>query len=305
MTREISPAEARSKHGIVTCHGQMENDEFRFRLRNKRDGTAYVLTRASASGGWQRSHFHTRLLETYVVQSDWMALAELIDGRLSVRTFGPGEVVTTRPGIVHNVYLPADAVIHTVKHGEAPGEDRAVDSTTAAFDLLTRELASEDRIRAAAMRSPAKVAYSEEYRHFDNLIWQVPAWATAIFAISIQVCQDLVVDPAAGAVPPSGNSVALLMLLLFMGVAIGCFSFVLVRFRCHQQGLKGYSATPRWRSASTIMQSLTTTESLILIGIVAWSLGMPPVWAAGIGLVLLALLIGLAERSVQNGSTRP
>ena len=306
MARKISPAEAKRMHCIVTRHEQMENGEYRFRLENQADGTAYVLTRADATGRWQQSHFHARLLETYVVQSGWMALAELIDGRLSLRTFGPGCMVTTRPGMVHNVYLPAGAVIHTVKHGEAPGEDRETDSTTAAFDLLTAELASEDRIRAEAIRSPGKIVYTEEYRHFDNLIWQVPAWATAIFAISIQVCQDLIANPLAGAAAPaSGNSTALLMLLLFMGVAIGCFSFVLVRFRCHQQGLKGYSATPRWRSASTIMQTLTTAESLVLMGIASWSLGLSAVWTTGIGLALLALLIWLAEHSVRNSVTNP
>jgi hypothetical protein len=47
-----------------------------------------------------------------------IAFAELIDGELRIRVFGPDEICTTEPNVPHNVYLYRDTVIHTVKHGD-------------------------------------------------------------------------------------------------------------------------------------------------------------------------------------------
>ncbi len=48
-----------------------------------------------------------------------MALAELVEGALKIRIFGPNEICTTEPNVSHNVYMYRNSVIHTVKHGEA------------------------------------------------------------------------------------------------------------------------------------------------------------------------------------------
>jgi hypothetical protein len=52
----------------------------------------------------------------------------------------------TEPGISHNVYLPAGAVIHTVKHGEASETDWHEDLE---LDRTTKPI-TEDEILAAA-----------------------------------------------------------------------------------------------------------------------------------------------------------
>jgi hypothetical protein len=114
--RDIEPDEARAR-GVWIEHSEMLNGEFRFRLKH-RDGTAYSRTEAAENSGWQNSHFHRSIRETYIVQRGRMALAELVDGTLKMRIFGPGEICTTEPNISHNVYLYRDSVIHTVKHGE-------------------------------------------------------------------------------------------------------------------------------------------------------------------------------------------
>jgi hypothetical protein len=74
-----------------------------------------------------------------------MGYAELIDGCLRLRLFDQGGIVTTEPPIPHNVYLFANTVIHTVKHGEESDvEDRI---RWPALDSLTTILSESDLIR--------------------------------------------------------------------------------------------------------------------------------------------------------------
>jgi hypothetical protein len=114
--RDVEPEEARTR-GVWSQHSEMPTGEFRFRLRHS-DGTAYSRTEAADHGGWQNSHTHRSIRETYIVQRGRMALAELVDGALKMRVFGPDEICTTEPNISHNVYLFRGSVIHSVKHGE-------------------------------------------------------------------------------------------------------------------------------------------------------------------------------------------
>jgi hypothetical protein len=115
-TRDIDAQEARAK-GVWTHHSEMPNGELRFRLRHD-DGTGYSRTEAGDGGGWQKSHHHRTVRETYITQHGRIAFAELIDGELRIRVFGPHEICTTEPNVPHNVYLYRDTVIHTVKHGD-------------------------------------------------------------------------------------------------------------------------------------------------------------------------------------------
>ena len=80
--RKIRPDEARAK-GVSTEHNEMPTGELRFRLKHD-DGTAYIRTEATDRGGWQNSHYHRTVRETYIVQRGKMAFAELVDGALQV-----------------------------------------------------------------------------------------------------------------------------------------------------------------------------------------------------------------------------
>lgn len=273
----------------------MDNGELRFRLLHK-DGTAYIRTVSSSDSGWQKSHVHQTVLETYVVQSGWMALAELIERKLVVRVFEPGGIVTTRPGVTHNVYLAPDAVIHTVKHGVAAGADREPGPDGEAFDIVTTALDSEGKIRAASIRPPAGVSYSDEYRHFDNLIWQVPAWATAVFALSVQSVLEML-----GRSDLQGSHWQWLsVLVLSLAVCVACFSVVLARFRIHQRSFKGFSHTPRWKSASTWTQSLLILEASALVGMALVFRGVLVPWAVGLSAALGVAAILATESAVRR-----
>lgn len=121
MPTGLSPEECRAL-GIVFPCSRMENGEYRFRLmREGQDmGYGYILTEMPPdSCGWQKSHHHKGVMETFIVQSGWIAYAELVDGKVTIRVCKPGEMFTSMPGVPHNVYMPAAAVIHTVKHGDS------------------------------------------------------------------------------------------------------------------------------------------------------------------------------------------
>lgn len=111
------------EYGVTAKHNRMDNGELRYRIVAT-DGSSYVRVEATEDSGWQNSHYHNAVLETYIIQKEWAALVELDNGEAVYRIMQPGDVYTTRPGISHNVYLPAHAVIHVVKHGDtAAGDD--------------------------------------------------------------------------------------------------------------------------------------------------------------------------------------
>ena len=185
--RKLSHEEIASVHNVV-CNGeQMESGELRFRLKKLTDGTAYIRTEADFNGGWQQSHFHQHVKETYIVQKGWIGYAEFVNGEMLVAIYRSGQLFTTRPKIIHNVYMPGGAVIHTVKHGDAPPDDlddRKTNSETELFTDMTSVLSEDGIQRMAIARSDKKETYTAEYRHFDTLIWQLPTWSTAIFALT-------------------------------------------------------------------------------------------------------------------------
>ncbi len=74
--------------------------------------------------------------------------------------------------------------------------------------------------------------YSEDYRHFDTLIWQTPVISSAIFAITI------------GAIAEKGKETVVLSFLLLSIVSlIFCTNYyILYRWRIHQQYTERYDA---------------------------------------------------------------
>jgi len=136
---KISARQALVLHGIEAIHERRETGELRFRLRAA-DGNAYIRTEAMTSG-WQNSHFHKRTFETYIVERGWMALAVAnndLTGPPTVSILEPQQLVTTPVGLIHNVYLPAGATIHTVKHGGTDGD--ADWHGAPAFDEIVRQM---------------------------------------------------------------------------------------------------------------------------------------------------------------------
>lgn len=140
----VTCEEARDLHGIVAEHTfTPETGEYRFRLI-KNDKTAYIRAEAGPAGGWQDSHFHRKVLETYIVQSGWMGFAVEENGNPQLTIYCVGEQFTTPPMVIHNVYLPSKAVIHTVKHGDAAGEQRLENEICRTFTALLNRISEEE-----------------------------------------------------------------------------------------------------------------------------------------------------------------
>ena len=134
--QELTAEEFATEQGIGTKHEKTASGEFRFRLVAG-DGSSYVRTIASDAGGWQHSHYHRSIVETYIVQAGWIALVEYQQSNLTWHILSANEVYTTTTGVAHNVYLPAGTVLHTVKHGDGGAKDwHAHDE----LDKLTRSL---------------------------------------------------------------------------------------------------------------------------------------------------------------------
>lgn len=173
----ITIEEAKERYGITCPHKRMPNGELRFRLASA-DGSTYIRTVSTPNSGWQNSHYHKHVFETYIVQSGWMALASLRNGNIEIERFAPGEVVTTKLYEPHNVYLPESAVIHTVKHGHATDRDwwPVPDLDGRTQNLTEAEILARCQSAKAGQLDPRFGSYINVYNNLDTLIWQVPGF---------------------------------------------------------------------------------------------------------------------------------
>ena len=313
--REIPTEEALERYQVVTDDAEMENGEVRFRRKKLSDGTAYIRTEASAQGGWQQSHYHKHVRETYIVQKGWIGYAELVNDDISLAIYRAGQLCTTRPGIIHNVYMPGGAVIHTVKHGDPPHDDlddRKTDPETERFTALTSDMSEKDIQRWAIARTATegeadkKETYSAQYRHFDQLIWQLPTWSTALFALTVVGANSIANATylTSATQLTSGDLASGLFGLTFLVILV--LSHAMHRFRKHQASLQLYPRTPLWRSASTWFQFTVTAEAFILLFLAILLKGVPARKASWICLTFLVGITIYRECSLRQrqGSSR-
>jgi hypothetical protein len=305
----ISCEDAREQHGITCEHSRAENGELRFRLL-KNDGTAYIRTEAPPHGGWQDSHWHYKVLETYIVQDGWIGYAELRNGTMNLRTCQAGEAFTTVPEVIHNVYLPKEAVIHTVKHGNSLGEKRLEDERTKAFTEKTRQISEATLLSTAANSLVGKKIdrlnttssdYSDAYKHFDILIWQVPVWASAIFTVAILGTPTFETHT----VQSLGVPVKILMSYFYglVGVSLASFSYALFRFRSHHIKSKSYTPSGKNISPQVGLQLVVNLQASALVFAAFLVQGYPPASVLFWGLLIVAMVTVAGERKLSIEST--
>jgi hypothetical protein len=297
--RETSDAEARSQHAVVTLHQQMSNGEFRFRLK-KGDGTAYIRTESSGIGAWQKSHYHIHVRETYIVQTGWIAYAVRVGDQPRIKIFHEGKLFTTEPQIIRNVYMSAHSVIHTVKHGYSDGEDRICDWRTEEFDQELQKLTEEERLVEFDKTDPA---YDVAYRHYDDLIWRVPLWATGIVSVTMlglnSATQKFISDMV---IVPAGYVASSYLLVMFAATLV--FSYVLHRFRIRQRRVRpqNQKRTPFWKSASTLMNLIVCVEAFFLLYLALLMSGWTLSWSLPACAILAVALAGIYERQIRKGA---
>jgi hypothetical protein len=319
-------SEAKRQHGICVSHGTMRtNGELRFRL-NASDGSSYIRTQTTAkSKGWQRAHYHQHLRETYIVQAGWIGYVELRNGEPAYEKHHAGSVFTTSPGVVHNIYMPENAVIHTVKHGGVTNAGHPIPDWWSSADCallmekIGTDFAPDEEKNRKTSKSPDedKKTYGEGYRHFDTLIWQVPVAASTLFAI--------VVGAANAFLTPSrtsneGDSIRPLNLVAkefglslyeFAGIQFGIFgilvailAYAMYRFRWHQVQTRTWGRTPSspLLSPQALLQGVVTAEAAVLLLASAYFFGWHK--SGSLTLALVAVFWGqywyFAERALRR-----
>ncbi|WP_458125958.1 cupin domain-containing protein [Paenibacillus sp. Z3-2] len=127
--------------GVKTSFEQMANGEQKYKMIAE-DGSYYCRTVASSQGAWQNSHVHVNVTEFYMVQSGWIAYARYGDDQmLSIRVMREGEHIVVQPGVHHNIYMSANSVIHTIKHGTNTSSDW---TASPELDRLTQSLTEKE-----------------------------------------------------------------------------------------------------------------------------------------------------------------
>lgn len=309
--------EAMKKYGICVRHGQMKtNGELRFRLNSTKDGSAYIRTQTTGeSQGWQKPHFHKHLKETYIVEQGWIGYVELVNEEPVYKKYEPGDVFTTSPNVIHNIYMPADSVIHTVKHGAGPtaGESGKPDwwGDNPECKNLAQIIGSSfpcDILRTATrsdlslIKDPEKI-YNAAYRHFDTLIWQVPAWSSALFAaivasVNLFLTHSSTSTKCATQLSYSTNGIAAIFQLpsnILASIPIGLFGiftlilgYALYRFRWHQVGTRTWYRTAKSPKVSpqTLLQSIVIIESGLLLFVTGALAGLAGFQRSAFGIAL-------------------
>lgn len=148
MPVELSLKECIEK-GISFTGTVMDNGESRFRIMNgaRNSGYGYILTSMPKDErGWQNSHFHKSIRETYIVQRGWIGCAILKSNKtVHFYIYHENEIFTTEVNQPHNIYMSAGAVIHTVKHGDCSLEKDWFGSPL--LDALSKGVSEEELLR--------------------------------------------------------------------------------------------------------------------------------------------------------------
>jgi hypothetical protein len=291
-----------NEYGITVEHSKMPNGELRFRLK-KNDGTAYIRTEASSKGAWQEGHYHNQVLETYIVQNGWIGYAEWVGNKPLFKIYEKDQKFTTTPFIIHNIYMPGDSVIHTVKHGNSKGELRLINEETIKFTELTSKI-SEEELKKQATRviseygtSTPEKDYNEAYRHFDNLIWQVPAWSSGIFTAILIGTGSLKDTDKITLVSVSGFNINTLLSIfyVFASFFILSLSYALYRFRWNQIRTKIYTPKFHLRSPQVLLQLVVNIQFIILLFLAGSIVKIGFWWVFSIAILIIAILTSYQE----------
>lgn len=130
--------------------------------------------------------------------------------------------------------------------------------------------------------------YTQDYRHFDNLIWQVPAWATAVFSFS--VTSAVIILANANSIEklfPIDPLRTLSIFLFSVFAVLMLLTNVFLKFRLHQKSV----FRPHRRDVPSLWFMPSGQTSLLLILFVEASVILCfALVAAGISLMLTKVL---------------
>lgn len=276
------------------------SEERRYYLPD-RDPLEVIETRMGAHAV-QAAHSHNVVREAMLVLEGTICAEETLSNMTSAHTLNTGDFVVFDRGIPHRIGNRSDQPARTL-HFKFLGERK------------NRALFAEDKVVSeAVMTPPAAIpdVYTQDYRHFDNLIWQVPAWTSAVFSFAITASAVLLANtksieeacPFDVSVPRSVSfflfSVLFIMLLL---------TNVFLRFRLHQRVVP----RPNRRQVPTLWYMISGQTSLLLLlfsemGLTCCfaliALGIEPFVAETVVATLFVSAFLCIERSVRTLSAK-
>jgi hypothetical protein len=146
--------------------------------------------------------------------------------------------------------------------------------------------------------------YTQDYRHFDNLIWQVPAWATALFSLATTAAvlalanADKVEKSMPIDVP---HTVAAFVLSVF--VILLLLAIVFIKFRLHQSNIyrsHRIEVPKRWflPSAQACLLFILLLEAAIMLALSLLLFGLPTLVVQVVASVFLVLSFCILELTV-------
>ena len=153
---------------------------------------------------------------------------------------------------------------------------------------------SNDQNKTRLFRKPDMwpARYSSSYRHFDALIWQIPAWSTAVFAGLLTALDVLSAKPVCEGKDICGLEVALVKdLLLLGGLAFLLASgYTLLRFRVHQAYTRHeHAPSLGWfPGAQVFLQCVVWMQCAAVLAMLV------PMALMAVGVDILVLLIGVS-----------
>lgn len=218
----------------------MPNGEIRVRLTSP-DGNNYIRTESGRTGAWQKAHHHRTVRETYVVELGWMGYVTESEGELRVSIHWPHDVLTTKPLEPHNVYLPASAVIHTVKHGSDGAKDWEEDPalTARCAPISEKEL---HRLAAHPISPDSETrfdAYVDLYNNLDRLLWGIPSLLAVAATVLIGFSGSLLGRQPPIDVPP----IVLALVFALVGTLFALGAYSIWRIRVHHTLAGNHLAT--------------------------------------------------------------
>lgn len=140
--------------------------------------------------------------------------------------------------------------------------------------------------------------YTDEYRHFDALIWQTPAWCTAIFLVTLIGLNSISSSNIIITATDLTQKELAISFITIMFLFVFSLTHTLYRFRVHQSSFKKHT-TPFWASASTYLQVLVTAQAMSLFVILLMLFSVPKWCSILIGLMSLFVVSAYREYFVR------
>ena len=152
--------------------------------------------------------------------------------------------------------------------------------------------------------------YTQDYRHFDSLIWQVPAWGSAIFSFAVTAAFLALSNSKsiAQVIPVCVRSFVTAFLISVFVIIILLIN-VYLRFRLHQRVIHRPHRirVPRlWFMVpgQTSLLLILFIEAPLILWFALLTAGANSVFAACLAAIFLLAGFGYVERSVRKLSAR-